>query len=217
MVTGRHTYKLYINSNTHYVMDLLCDIPIAIGSEENLLHEMAQTPELFAEFRTDLANAFAKLMQSFGTPSYVESMRDFTRTLTAEAVLTKPQKHRLCTNFVHELTHELHALFHQEDLPAVLFAIKILFLDPRIKCTPEAAKRPQITLEKVIIFGVCECGFDEVDEKSVMKQQETEVLVLQKHVRRFLVRNLLSYHKEAHKKHMEVALLLLYAYLLNQI
>lgn len=183
-------------------MDLLCDIPVAVGNEELLLNKMSKTPECFIEYCTNVGNSFGKLLESFGDLSaYREARRDFVKTLKCEANLTKIQTETLIDSFVEELSLELIRIFEQyEKFYPLLFAMKVLFLNTRLKMQAKV-ENDTIIGEEQFSSDICECGFDAEETKTAVHLKDDSAVLIQSAVRMFLVQNLISYHNQSHPKH----------------
>lgn len=201
---GRKTYKIYLNSNVPYVMEFMSDIPMAIGNEELLLQKMSTDPERLIEYCRNVGNAFGKLIQHFGTSAYMNLMRNFTNSLSSDVNLTKRQRKKLLETFCEEICAELENIYGNEDTYQMLFSIKVLFIDPSLRCIRINANRKIEIIVKEEILDICKCGFNLSDTKLNIKINEINAIMIQSHIRKFLVKNLLKYHDEKYLKHLNV-------------
>lgn len=199
---GRNIYSIYVNSTVAYVVDLMSDIPITVGNEEQLLQRIGTDPERFIDYCRNVANAFGKLIQNFSTTEYVNSMRNFTNALAYNVSLTKRQRMNVLKAFCDELCSELEKMHGQEDPYNVLFSLKVLFLDPTLRCVTKATEVTYVKTSELI--NICECSLNLSDTKLNIKMNELSAVMIQSHVRQFLVRNLLRYHDETYQKHFNV-------------
>lgn len=179
-------------------MDILCDMPITICTEETLLQRLTQVPESLTEYCCNVANSFGRLIQSFGTPDYIIKMRELGTSLASNVKLNKKQFITLLTVFSEELSLELQRLYGNEDAYPVLYALKVLFLNPNLRCV----LNPKTYIEKEITeWDLCRCGDNEDDTKLVMITNEINAIKIQSHIRQYLTKNLLKYHDEKYPKH----------------
>ncbi|GJQ72621.1 hypothetical protein Trydic_g1285 [Trypoxylus dichotomus] len=167
---GRIACKLWIWSNTAYVLNILCNVQLITGSIDNIFEAMNSESLLLGKFAQEVGTSFGNLVQSFGTPTYVDEIRKFYRIFATDLYLSKLEYREVYTEFMDIL------LKVRRDKNEA-FALKVLFMDPNISYT--GYKRADLTVynysivEEVTDLRNSESYIEEIkmQEKAAVKIQ----------------------------------------------
>ncbi|KAJ8974230.1 hypothetical protein NQ317_003918 [Molorchus minor] len=172
---GRHIFRLWVKSDTPYVLYLLSDTSVVSGTLEAVLFSLSQESQLLMNACIEVASNFGKLVQSFGMPEFPLQLRAFYSSYKPSCFLTKPE-----SNTVHDTFYSL--------------------LYDLVKQNAMADSRDVINLVGPMCF--CNCYDDEEDFEYV-KVMQRYVVRVQYFFIGIYERAMMKYHKPEHKNYMK--------------
>lgn len=191
---GRAVLKMWIRSDTSYILNILCDSPVEIGNMEIVSEAMSKESECFTEMCFHVATSFGKLVQKFGTSEYSQALKEFYACYKPDCKLSKFQTMAVHRTFMKLLVSLLAENFETKEFEDCIFALRVLFLDPQIKseneahyvhlCASPSIENHSLTSEDVLI----------------LKYIERSAVLVQAFFRRVYVRQLMRLHKDDNKK-----------------
>lgn len=193
--------QIFIKSKESYMLDLMTDSPLVVGSLELINEHMAKESEVFTELCYNVASSFGKLIQKFGTEKYMDGMRHLFSWLKPDTAVTKKESKNIQKAFLLELLDMIQSIYPVDKWYSILRALQVLFLDPTLKLNMDMRRRSSFVPK---VLDICICEVDSLDEIRLRKQKERAAVTIQAVFRRFFVRKLLRSHKQEAEDHFQI-------------
>lgn len=191
---GRFTFRLWIYSETPFVLNVLSDVHVAVGSFELLLENMAMESQCLTNMCYDISSSFVKLVTNFGTPDYRQCLRTFYSSYKPRGCeLTKLQANEVHESFLQQILMVLKDNFTVDDFNNCTLALRVLFLNPYIK--QDIKMLSQTSRIEVDIVSI------NSEDTLILKEIERAATVIQSFFRTIYVQSIIRMQKESHKKH----------------
>lgn len=197
---GRFVYQLFINSSPSYYFHIMTKSYVVAGSEEVIIEHMTKNSDRLTNMCYQVSSCFGKLVQAFGTPDYIQSMRNFIKSLKPEEEIPKTSSLMITDTFLGILMNTIYDSFTDADLPDVFFALQVLFLDTRFKF--QFINVPKSKSSKYL--DRCLCEKDSEEELEIEKHVEKSAVRITSIFRGFFIRKLLGYHKQTNERYLEI-------------
>lgn len=185
---GRHTFRLWIRSDTPYVCNVLCDTPFTLGTSEEVLVAMLSEAQTFQKFIIDFCSNYGKLVQAFGRSEFRDQKWAFHRTYISQC-LTKNEKlhvHEFMFNtLIKEVVNYMEKSQHKNLIRALHIFFRRIYFDPEYRICK--------TLDK----------FSDVDVK-FYKLLERSSVKIQAIFKGIYVRSILNRHRSEHPEHLTI-------------
>lgn len=194
---GRVVCKLWIWCNNNYVLTLLCNVNITIGTLDVVFDGMNSESILLGKLAQEVGTAFGALVQAFGTPMYPEEIRKFNTSYKPNIQMSKRKSRELYEEFLNILIKNL-------DNYEAVFALKTLFIEPNI--TPSGFKKP-VPIEKPYeIYESESMLYSEYSEEDIdaIKVQELAAVKIQSLFKTIFLKKLLDRHKQGNKGYYQI-------------
>lgn len=185
---GRKIFKLWIKSDTSYVLNIFSDDPLVVGNLETILLCMSKESQLLEDKCNDVANKFFKLIDSFGSPTFSMHLKTFCDSYKPEERLTKTESILVHDTFYQLLLELIKYCLGGEEM----YALMILFM--RWQCDPCPTDPAD--------YNLCNC-YDDGDLE-YLKALERYVVRLQALFRGCYERRFMKYHDKSHRHYSKV-------------
>lgn len=189
---GRFTFRLWINSETPFVLNVLSDVHVLVGSFELLLENMAMESQCLTDMCYDISSSFVKLVTNFGTPEYRQCLKTFYSSYKPRGCeLTKLQANEVHESFLQQILIVLKDNFTVDDFNNCTLALRVLLLNPNIKLKTKILSQTSCIEDYTESFNT--------EEVLILKEIERAATVIQSFFKRIYVQNLMRMQGETHK------------------
>lgn len=196
---GRFVLRMWIRSDTSYILNILSDSPIVVGNMERVSDAMSKESECLTQMCFTVSTNFGTLVQTFGTNEYPQSLKEFYASYKPDCELTKFQASAVHEEFLKLLVSLLAENFNGKELDDCLFALRVLFLNPNIKLANEIPK----TASRASIASIEEVNLASEDVV-ILKTMERSAVKIQAFFKRIYVRKLKLLHDENDKRFFSI-------------
>ncbi|XP_025833934.1 uncharacterized protein LOC108741701 [Agrilus planipennis] len=197
---GRHLFRLWLRSDTSFVLNILSELTAVIGNWERILHFMQGESERFTKLFHDVSSAYGQLVQKFGTIEYANGLRTFYTSYKSDQPLSKINSAKVHDKIIEQILKALKDIYSIQEYKKAIFAFKVLFINPYI------IPRNAVFDEPV---PLCDKGGSTISFVFAMsKKVENAAVIIQAFFKRIFVNKLKAYHNQNHKNYMATFLLL---------
>ncbi|XP_031337270.1 androglobin-like [Photinus pyralis] len=191
---GRRVFRMWVKSDTSFIIHLLSDSEIVCGSLESVLEYMSHETKRILQLSDQISSSYGQMVQEFGRPEFGTKLRSFYKSYAPQCLLPKTV---LIT--VHECFMETFLKMVQDRSPKSeiedrLFALKVLFLNPNIRC--EHQHKYNFPREGDEISNTEDIALEKLKNTSAMK--------IQAFFRQKMISNLKRIHNESHREYRKV-------------
>lgn len=129
---GRFCLRLWIDTNEHYILNILTDTNLVIGNLEMILDVMKTESHQLVNCCFNVSSAYGQLVQSLGTPAYPAALNKFYSTLKPNVNYKKQDFEAILALFFENLLEYLQRNLNEIDYNKSILALRILFLNSKI-------------------------------------------------------------------------------------
>lgn len=192
---GRFVFRMWIKSDTSYVINLMSDSSIVAGTLETVLESMSQESERLMQMCDNISSSYGQLVQKFGTPQFCEGLRVFYNSYRPTLKLKKQEMSIVHDAFMQEFLKIIKENVSSAEFNDRLFALKVLFINPRLRYNENQEIKIDYDENSTIKIK------DDVRE---WKKTENAAVTIQALFKKLLVKKLRSLHQESHECYMKI-------------
>lgn len=196
---GRFCMKLWLEFNEQYVLNIISDATVVVGSLEMILDHMTTESHRLLDTCFKASSYYGQLVQSFGTPTYLDYLRQFYNPFKPDTLYRKVQLENICNAFLDEVLCYLEKnLVVKNDYTKCFSAMRVLFMNTRIGFATDSSCRSVslVTTDSVNSESITS------EDVSELKKKERAAVTIQAFFKRIYVRKLKQRHSQIDKDYL---------------
>lgn len=195
---GRFCLRLWIETNGPYIVNILSDTEVTIGSLDVVLDSMETESHRLMNCCFLVSSAFGQLLQSLGTPGYAASLRKFYRCLLPNKNYNKQDLENIWNVFFEKLLGFLQLTLQDGDYKRTVTALRVLFLNTNIGVVvSDIASQAQV--ETIASFDMEGLTSEDI---LILKEIERAAVVIQAFFKRVYIRILKRRQSPSDKRYI---------------
>lgn len=203
---GRHILQIYCHSDSNCYVSISSDTIFHVGDRRKMYQLMCTESEMVDKMAKHISNSISNAFQSFGTERYSKALKFYYGSYLPFSLEKKKRKkifyQKVHEYFIKELVNSLTKIITENDLPNVLRALRVFFLNHKIgmQCYDEISVILR-TLRYRSIHGEdppLESRFNFVSRK------DEAASIIQSFFKMIILKKYMKMHKPQHEKHNEI-------------
>lgn len=203
---GRHILQVYCHSDSNCYVSISSDTIFHVGDRRKMYQLMCTESEMVEKTAKHISNCVSNAFQAFGTERYPKALKLYYASYIPFSVEEKKKKKMLCQKaheyFIKEMANSVTKIIPENELPNVLRALRIFFLNHKIglQCYDEIS----IVLRTLRYKSIHGEDLPISDTRYVFSPKDEAASVIQSFFKMITLQKYLKMHKPQHEKHNEI-------------
>lgn len=191
---GRGVFRMWVKSDTSFIIHLLSDSEITCGTLESTLEYMSHECKRMLKLSDHISSSYGQMVQAFGRPEFGAKLRSFYQSYTPECPVPKTVLITVHESFMETFLKMVQDYSPKSEVEDRIFALKVLFLNPAIRCAhPDKNNFPS------------ECDEDSnTEDIALEKLKNISAAKIQAFLRQKMISKLKRIHNESHSNYLKV-------------
>lgn len=205
---GRHIFQIYCHSDSNCYVSISSDTIFHVGDRRKMYQLMCTESEMVDKIAKHISNSISNAFQAFGTDRYSKALKTYFNSYLPVPAERKKRKKILYQKtheyFIKEMVDFINKILPENEIPGVLRAMRIFFLDHKIglQCYDEISTILR-TLRYKSILGEDRSALL-FQQFNFISHEDKAASIIQSFFKMITLKKYLKMHNPQHEKHNEI-------------